>query len=195
MGNFTFTIVACDAMCDASRVPCATCKSTRTRRLDADGGRRCEGGCSWSDLAFAGLFAWSDSRSEPTLLFYRKFSRLGPRLLLGRRNRQPRPDLACKASPIVSRDQAEGPQTHGSFLRLLESGSGRCPSFTSLARLIDLVEHATVAEMRLLSGLPAAEDLVNREQLNFWELTFVLSGNLRQTWPVEILGGDLLPLG
>lgn len=95
----------------------------RARLLETDGGKRCEGGCSRNALALAGLFAWSDSRSEPTLLFYRKLSGLGPRFPLGRRKRQPRPDLACEAFPIVSCDQAEGSQTHGSFLYLLELAS------------------------------------------------------------------------
>ena len=38
-----------------------------------------------------------------------------------------------------------------------------------LARLVDLVEHAAVVEMLGLGFLPAAEHLVNREQLELRE--------------------------
>src|ERR1017187_6531760 len=62
------------------------------------------------------------------------------------------------------------------------------------ARLINLVEDAAIGEVRLLRLLPAAEQLIHREQADLRELRFVLLRHRFQARTVEMLRGDFLPL-
>ena len=54
----------------------------------------------------------------------------------------------------------------------------------------DLVEHATVGEVRLVGFLPAAEYVVDREQLDLGKRAGVLLGHVGLPWTIEVL--DLL---
>src|SRR4051794_24205545 len=73
----------------------------------------------------------------------------------------------------------------------IRDGPRRCGL---LAGQIDLVEGAVVVEMGLLGLLPAAEDLVNREQSDLGQLGGMLLRDGRVARAVEVLGDDLLAL-
>src|SRR5215204_4055537 len=64
----------------------------------------------------------------------------------------------------------------------------------STHRLIDLVEHATISEMNFLRLPPVADDLRQGEERKLWELAGVLRGHRLQSWPIVVLGDDLLTL-
>src|SRR5438552_8275592 len=67
-------------------------------------------------------------------------------------------------------------------------------SRASAGSLVDLVEHAAVGEVGLLRPGPAAEDLVDGEQLQRRELLREARGDRLETRPVVVPRGDLLPL-
>src|SRR5690606_1983935 len=72
---------------------------------------------------------------------------------------------------------------------------GFCRGPLFVAGLVDLVERAAVAEMRLLRPLPAAEDrVVDGDQLHLGKLAGELGGHLLVGGPVVIAGDDLLGL-
>src|SRR5450755_588821 len=68
-----------------------------------------------------------------------------------------------------------------------------CP-LLPLARsvLVDLVENAAFAEMFLLRLGPAAENLVDREQIDLGERVLVFLGDLRITGTIGIACGNFL---
>src|SRR4051812_4359268 len=60
---------------------------------------------------------------------------------------------------------------------------------------IDLVEHTGIVKVRRLRLLPAAEHIVDGEQLDFGEIAFVLPGDRRIARPIMVLRGDFLAFG
>ncbi len=86
--------------------------------------------------------------------------------------------------------QPEAGQTLVALCRQPSSATG------SLPRLVDLVEDAAVGEVRLLGLRPAAEDLVDREQLQpAGTRTGALASACWRARPVVVLRGDRLALG
>src|SRR5258708_12337052 len=64
----------------------------------------------------------------------------------------------------------------------------------SLARFVDLVEDAAIGEMGRLGLPPAAEQLVDGEERDLWELLGIARCNLLQARPVEVARGEVLAL-
>src|SRR5450631_1795021 len=62
-----------------------------------------------------------------------------------------------------------------------------------LIRLINLVKHAAISEMRLLRLLPVAGDFRQREQFYLGELARILLGYFRRPRPVVTLRRNFLP--
>src|SRR5450755_2407981 len=58
--------------------------------------------------------------------------------------------------------------------------------------LVNLIEDAALAEMLLLRLGPAAEDVIDREQLDFGEGLFVFLRDLLITWSIGIACGNFL---
>src|ERR1700685_409374 len=73
------------------------------------------------------------------------------------------------------------------------SGRVRVASLMPLLT-IDLVKAAAVVEMRGLGFLPAAEGIVDGDQLEGWKLAGVLARDVRIAWAVEIARDDVLAL-
>ena len=59
---------------------------------------------------------------------------------------------------------------------------------------VDLIKAAAVGEMRGLGFLPAAEGIVDGDQLEGWKLAGVLARDLRIARAVEIARDDVLAL-
>src|SRR3954462_8820683 len=80
----------------------------------------------------------------------------------------------------------------GVVLRLRSLGPLLKPSDSARSVLVDLIEDAAVGEMFPLRLGPAAEHIVDREQLELCKGVFVFLRDVRIARTVEIARGDLL---
>ena len=68
----------------------------------------------------------------------------------------------------------------------------KSPGVRGRLTLANLVEGATVGEVFFLRFGPAAELVINGEELQFREFVFILLRDIRVTWTIVVLRRDLL---
>jgi hypothetical protein len=66
------------------------------------------------------------------------------------------------------------------------------PSRPNCLRLVNLIKHASVIEISLLSVGPSTEEIIDSKKLDVRKLLAVFLCHFRQAWPVKVLSGYFL---